>query len=143
MSRRKPIKQTGTAKASLPLLSPDSRWENAPGVPPARGAGAPAEPGSQGSPFGFREKAALMAVFALLVFVAYAPAIKGGYIWDDDKYVTNNPLVNSDHGLWGIWFQPRRSPQYYPLVFTSFWVEARLWGLSHSATTSSMYCSIC
>src|SRR5262249_45486376 len=32
-------------------------------------------------------------------------------------------------GLGRIWFEPQASPQYYPLVFTSFWIENKLWGL--------------
>ena len=32
-------------------------------------------------------------------------------------------------GLEAIWLQPQKSPQYYPVVFTTFWIEYRLWGL--------------
>ncbi len=63
------------------------------------------------------------------VVIAYVPAIRGGYVWDDDSYVTGNPLLQTVDGLGQIWFQPNATPQYYPLVFTSFWVEYHLWGL--------------
>ncbi|HEX9792759.1 MAG TPA: tetratricopeptide repeat protein, partial [Planctomycetota bacterium] len=33
-------------------------------------------------------------------------------------------------GLGQIWTNPERSPQWYPLVFTTFWVENQLWGKS-------------
>ena len=28
-----------------------------------------------------------------------------------------------------MWFVPRSTQQYYPLMYTSFWVEYHLWGL--------------
>src|SRR3954471_10095819 len=56
--------------------------------------------------------------------------MSGGYIWDDDDYVTNNANLRSAEGLYNIWFVPRSSPQYYPLVHTTFWIEYHLWGLS-------------
>src|SRR5262249_35054753 len=31
-------------------------------------------------------------------------------------------------GLSRIWFEPAASPQYYPLTFTSLWLEYQLWG---------------
>src|SRR2546423_729346 len=58
-----------------------------------------------------------------------AAALRGGFIWDDDDYVTNNPNLRSLSGLSDIWLSPRASPQYYPLVHTSFWIEQHLWGL--------------
>jgi tetratricopeptide (TPR) repeat protein len=69
------------------------------------------------------------AVIVLLTVIAYIPAIESGFVWDDNKYVTENVTLNSLSGLAQIWLEPRSSPQYYPLVFTSFWVEYRLWGL--------------
>lgn len=63
------------------------------------------------------------------VLIAYLPAIFGGFIWDDDSYLTENMLLREPGGLQRIWFEPRATPQYYPLVFTTFWIEHRLWGL--------------
>jgi tetratricopeptide (TPR) repeat protein len=71
---------------------------------------------------------ALIAI-VLLTFTAYSSAIRGGFIWDDDDYVTQNPLLTGPHGLWRIW-STTESPQYYPMVFTTFWMERRLWGLN-------------
>ena len=39
----------------------------------------------------------------LFTVVAYYPALRGGYVWDDDDYVTNNPTLRSVEGLWRIW----------------------------------------
>lgn len=69
------------------------------------------------------------AAIVLATAAAYSPALKNGFIWDDDAYVTQNAdLVDAD-GLRRVWLQPSSSPQYYPLVFTTFWIERRLWGL--------------
>ncbi len=70
----------------------------------------------------------LLVVLATLV--VYGPALPGDVLWDDDQYVSENRLLFVEDGLWRIWMHPGESPQYYPLVFTSFWLEARLWGLS-------------
>jgi len=65
----------------------------------------------------------------LLTFIAHSSAIRGGFIFDDVIYVAQNRLLTSPHGLWEIW-TTTKSPQYYPLVFTTFWVEQQLWGLN-------------
>src|SRR5262249_14438888 len=71
---------------------------------------------------------ALIAI-VLLTFIAYSSAFRGDFIVDDDYYVAENPLLTAPHGLWQIW-TTTKSPQYYPLVFTTFWMEHRLWGLN-------------
>ena len=69
-------------------------------------------------------------VFLLLALtiVAYVPALNGGFVWDDDKYVTDNATLTAEDGLRRIWLDPASSPQYYPLVFTTFWLEQQAWG---------------
>lgn len=64
------------------------------------------------------------------VLVTYSPATMAGFIWDDDDYVTENRELESPAGLWRIWFEPGATPQYYPLVFSTFWFEYQLWGLN-------------
>jgi tetratricopeptide (TPR) repeat protein len=64
-----------------------------------------------------------------LVLAAYFPVmIGGGWIWDDNDYVTENPLLENSAGLYRIWTDPTATPQYYPVVHTSFWIEHQLWG---------------
>lgn len=70
------------------------------------------------------------ALIFAATFAAYAQALRCGWIWDDDSYITSNPTLTQESGLGRIWFEPRASPQYYPLVFTSYWIEHRLWGLN-------------
>ena len=69
------------------------------------------------------------AIIALVLSV-YVPVIRtGGFIWDDPQYVTGNPLLRTLPGLLAIWIHPSASPQYYPLVHTTFWIEYHLAGL--------------
>ena len=69
-----------------------------------------------------------LLLFAL-VLISYLPALQCGFIWDDDDYVTENPVLRTAAGLWQLWTEPSSLPQYYPLVHTMFWVEFQLWGL--------------
>ncbi len=71
---------------------------------------------------------AQVVLLLVLVAAAYSGVLGAGYVWDDDKYVTENPTLEDAGGLVRIWTEPSASPQYYPLVFTSFWVERRLFG---------------
>ena len=70
---------------------------------------------------------ALLLVAA--VMVVYWPALHGGFVWDDDSHISDNPTLRSLKGLWEIWFQPGATCQYYPLSFTGFWIGYQLWGL--------------
>ncbi|MBN2019024.1 MAG: tetratricopeptide repeat protein [Sedimentisphaerales bacterium] len=63
-------------------------------------------------------------------FAAYIPAMKAGFIWDDDYYVTNNQLLTEPGGLYRIWTSGTVTSQYFPLTYTTFWLEYRLWGLN-------------
>ena len=73
---------------------------------------------------GFR---ALLLV--VVTFLAYLPALHGGFLWDDDMHISSNETLRSWHGLVEIWFQPGATFQYYPLSFTLFWLGYHLWGL--------------
>lgn len=66
----------------------------------------------------------------LAVVAAYLPALRAGFIWDDDDYVTVNETLRSADGLRRIWLEVGATPQYYPLVHATFWIEYRLWGLN-------------
>ena len=70
------------------------------------------------------------AVIVAITVVAYIPALQSAYIWDDDVYVTNNPAIRTVAGLVSSWTHLSANVQYYPLVFTSFWLEYHFWQLS-------------
>ena len=66
------------------------------------------------------------AIFAATL-LAYAPAIRAGFIWNDSDYVTA-PALRSLSGLGRIWFELGATEQYYPILHSAFWVEHKLWG---------------
>ena len=76
-----------------------------------------------------RTGAALGVVLLLTVVSAYLPAFGAGFIWNDTTYVTGNRTLDGLRGLVRIWTDRTANEQYYPLVFTTYWIEKRLWGL--------------
>ena len=71
----------------------------------------------------------LAIALVILTFLAYLPALRCGYVWDDDFYVTKNPLLTAPDGLERIWFSAHNQSQYFPLVYTTLRFEHTLWGL--------------
>ncbi len=72
-------------------------------------------------------RVATVALIAIATIVACAPAVRGGFLWDDDAHVTK-PELRSVHGLYRIWCDVGATQQYYPLVHSAFWVQHKLWG---------------
>ncbi|MBT0664857.1 tetratricopeptide repeat protein [Geobacter pelophilus] len=70
------------------------------------------------------------ALIFALVLLAYSSVFYAGFIWDDDSYLTENPYLSHLSGLVSIWVSPGATPQYYPMVFSVFWLEYHLWGLN-------------
>ena len=84
-------------------------------------------------PFGSRWRAWLFVlILAATTIFAYRPAWHGGFLWDDDAYVTNNELLTAPDGLQRIWFSLDSPSQYFPLVYTTFRIEHALWSLNPS-----------
>jgi len=69
-------------------------------------------------------------ILVVATVVAYQPALRGSFIWDDDVYVTKNPLLMAPDGLWRIWFLLDSPSQYFPLTYTTFYLERPFWGLN-------------
>ncbi len=65
----------------------------------------------------------------VMVFATYFPVMSADFIWDDDDYVTENEQLRTPEGLYNIWFDIGATPQYYPLVHSTFWMEYQLWEL--------------
>ncbi|MEY2481410.1 MAG: protein O-mannosyl-transferase [Verrucomicrobiota bacterium] len=88
---------------------------------------------TQANPSDLRFPQSRTFVLGLILVVGtiaiYWPAFHGGFIWDDDYYVTKNPLLTAPNGLWRIWFSLDSPSQYFPLVYTTFRFERSLWGL--------------
>src|SRR4029453_5042508 len=72
----------------------------------------------------------LALLLAVTTILAYRPAWHGGFIWDDDAYITNNELLTAPNGLRRSWFSLGSPSPYFPLVYTMFRFEHAWWGLS-------------
>ena len=101
------------------------------GRPREMAAPPPGEPiGSSIKPS--RRAVAGIAALALLVLASYFPALSGGFVWDDVIF-SEEPVIHRWSGLWNIWFSPadiRNEGHYWPVVYTTFWLEHKLWGLA-------------
>lgn len=65
-------------------------------------------------------------ILALGVFI-YGHSLHNGFIWDDNEYISQNPLIHSLAGLLKFWdMSPGASP--FPLTLTTFWLQHKLWG---------------
>ena len=75
---------------------------------------------------GFWLDAGIILLTALLVYI---PAMSAGFVWDDSEVLTHSALIKADDGLLRIWFT-RSAPDYWPLTWSTFWLEWRLWGMN-------------
>src|SRR5438270_12536123 len=75
-------------------------------------------------------QALFVVALAAATILAYRPAWNGGFLWDDDAYITDNELLTAPDGLRRIWFSFDSPSQYFPLVYTMFRVEHAFWGLN-------------
>ena len=73
----------------------------------------------------------------LLVVASYLPALEAGFVWDDTIFA-DEPVVHAWSGLWNIWFSPadiKKEGHYWPVVYTSFWLEHKPWGVNPLGTS--------
>jgi tetratricopeptide (TPR) repeat protein len=79
-------------------------------------------------------KAKLPAVaLALITVLVFARAVNNGFTgWDDTLYIATNPLMRGVEGLGKIWTSVENE-QYYPLTFTSHWIEYQIFGAKPAA----------
>lgn len=64
----------------------------------------------------------------MLTVVVHRPALDVGFIVDDDVNVTENSSLRDADGLRRIWTDPTANQQFYPLTYTSFWLQYRISG---------------
>ena len=81
-----------------------------------------------------RQDALAFFALGLMVFVSYLPAMLwGGFVWDD-RILTLSQAIPDWSGLWRLWsgeaYSMDDTPEahYWPLVYTTFWLEHKLWG---------------
>ncbi len=108
------------------------RARDTPTPPPVRSHTAPPPPVAAHLPGPGRALPAWAPGVAVAVaaIVAYLPVLRAGFVWDDDSYVTANAALRTLDGLRRIWLEPGAVAQYYPLTFTTLWLEYRAWGLA-------------
>ena len=70
-----------------------------------------------------------MAAIILAVALPYLPALRGGFVWDDEPLITANPLLRTPSGLAEIW-SGSRIADYFPVTNTVFWIEHYLFGFN-------------
>jgi Flp pilus assembly protein TadD len=74
-----------------------------------------------------RWEIAKVAVIILAGVLPYLPALRGGFVWDDEPLITSNLLLRTPSGLGEIW-AGSRTADYFPLTNTVFWIEHHLFG---------------
>ena len=81
--------------------------------------------------FSRRDALAALAL-ALLAGVCYLPAMLwGGFVWDDFIWFQSQAVLEWS-GLGAIWSWPsiiEGEEHYWPLTYTTFWLEHKIWGL--------------
>jgi tetratricopeptide (TPR) repeat protein len=110
MAKRSHRRQSSPHTApSVPVASPDSLF---------------------GDSLAARKRLTLLQVLLIVAagFCVYLPALHGDWIWDDEWYITKNPLLQDPGALWKIWFVPGSWVEYYPIHETALWLQWQLWG---------------
>ncbi len=134
MAQKKTTRQNRRKRSALrPASSPqaDSSAVAGPGK-------APASSVPEGTRFfdrfSRRDAPAALAL-GLLTGICYLPAMLwGGLIWDDFIWFQSR-AVREWSGLGAIWSWPsliENESHYWPLTYTTFWLEHKIWGLEPS-----------
>ena len=68
-------------------------------------------------------------VLALVVLtcVCYWPSLRGEFLWDDDLWTSQDPIIHAAGAWQGIW-SGAQAYDYFPITRTMFWLEWHLWG---------------
>ena len=70
----------------------------------------------------------------LVTFLSYL-SINGGFVLDEALLLRDNLLINTTDGLSKFWCTAE-TQDYWPMTYTSLWIEWRLWATNPAATTS-------
>ena len=84
-----------------------------------------------------RQNILSILALGLLVIVSYLPAMLwGGFVWDDEILTSSQAVQEGWSGLWRLWsgdaynYYDTKEGHYWPLVYTTFWLENKLWGFA-------------
>jgi hypothetical protein len=57
----------------------------------------------------------------------YHPVFHGGWLMDDNAYITQNPGLRDPYGLLNIWLAPGSFVEYYPIEESLQWIQWQFW----------------
>ena len=130
MAKRRPTEKTPRQQSAPSTPSRQERRQEDRNDAKARQTVDTASPLTAATSYSRQDVLALVAL-GLLVIVSYLPAmVWGGFVWDDNLCIKVDP-VREVSGLQQIWFSPsaiEEEDHYWPLVYTTFWLEHKLWG---------------
>ena len=130
MTKRRAAEKMNSQRSASSKPSRQERRQTARSDAKARQTVDTASPLTMATSYARQDVLALVAL-GLLVVVSYLPAMLwGGFVWDDNIF-TNAESVRDISGLWKIWLAPStigEEAHYWPLVYTTFWIEHKLWG---------------
>ena len=130
MAKRRPTEKTQHQQSAPSKPSRQERRQEDRNDAKARQTVETASPLTAATSYSRQDVLALVAL-GLLVIVSYLPAmVWGGFVWDDNLCIKVDP-VREVSGLQQIWFSPsaiEEEDHYWPLVYTTFWLEHKLWG---------------
>ena len=130
MAKRRPTEKTPGQLSAPSTPSRQERRQAARDSTRARQTVETASPLTAATSYSRQDMLTLVALGLLLV-VSYLPAMLwGGFVWDDNLCIKVDP-VREVSGLQQIWFSPsaiEEEDHYWPLVYTTFWLEHKLWG---------------
>lgn len=86
---------------------------------------SPVAPGFHGA--GPRTPLLLGTLLVVAALAAFSPSLPGGFVFDDHTLVEDSPLLRGP--LWRIWLTTE-AVDFWPLTYSTFWIEWRLWGPS-------------
>ena len=132
MAKRRPAEKTQSPQSASSKPSQQERRQAARNDARARQTVETASPLTAATSYSRQDVLALVAL-CLMVVISYLPAMLwGGFVWDD-RIITYAEPVQEVSGLWQIWFSPSaigEEGHYWPLVYTTFWLEHKLWGFA-------------
>ena len=110
----------------------------------AASAKSPPAPQPASSPLTLNRYVVAAAV-ALLTLAVYLPALGNGFVnWDDQQYVTSNPLIRSMNGeFFRRTFGDTFLGNWHPLTMISHALDYAVWGLNpfgHHLTSVVLHC---
>ena len=132
MAKRRPTGETQRQRSTLSNPSREGRRRAARSDAKNRQTVETTSPLTTATSYSRQDTLAFLAL-GLMVVVSYLPAMLwSGFVWDDSIFI-NADSVREVSGLWQIWFSPSAiegEGHYWPLVYTTFWLEHKLWGFA-------------